>query len=65
MLEPCWQWAECAGLFGGAGVGKTVMITELINNIGASITWISGPGVESGRVKGNDLGECRNPKSSI
>ncbi len=28
-----WKKGGKAGLFGGAGVGKTVLITELINNV--------------------------------
>jgi F-type H+-transporting ATPase subunit beta len=44
------------GLFGGAGVGKTVLIQELINNIAKGHGGLSILGVvEKEHVKGNDL----------
>lgn len=43
-------------LFGGAGVGKTVLIQELINNIAKNITdSLFLPEWESVRVEINDL----------
>ena len=36
-------WIDCvAGLFGGAGVGKTVLIMELINNVAKAHGGYSG-----------------------
>ncbi|MCG4722939.1 F0F1 ATP synthase subunit beta, partial [Alistipes putredinis] len=44
------------GLFGGAGVGKTVLIQELINNIATQHGWISVfAGVGERTREGNDL----------
>jgi len=46
------------GLFGGAGVGKTVIITELIRNIAAEHGGVS----VSGRAKAMIfIGKCKNP----
>ena len=46
-----------AGAFGGAGVGKTVVILELINNIAKAPTAAPrcSPGWESASREGNDL----------
>jgi F-type H+-transporting ATPase subunit beta len=41
-------------LFGGAGVGKTVLIQELINNIARS-RWTFSAGVGERTREGNDL----------
>ena len=44
------------GLFGGAGVGKTVLIQELINNVAKQHGWISVfSGVGERTREGNDL----------
>lgn len=46
----------CAGLFGGAGVGKTVLIMELINNVAKAHGGYSVfAGVGERTREGNDL----------
>ena len=64
LLEPYLQ-ASKIGLFGGAGVGKTVVIMELINNIAmkhGGVSVFSGVG---GTREGNDLWhELRRATSS-
>ncbi len=55
LLEPYSKGGKI-GLFGGAGVGKTVIIMELINNIAKSYTGISVfAGVGERTREGNDL----------
>ena len=39
LLEPYMKGGKI-GLFGGAGVGKTVLIMELINNIAKGSQWL-------------------------
>lgn len=62
----CWEWAGPAatllfpvcftGLFGGAGVGKTVLIMELINNVAIAHGGYSVfAGVGERTREGNDL----------
>jgi len=48
------------GLFGGAGVGKTVLIQELINNVAKAYSGLSVfAGVGERTREGNDLLLCR------
>jgi F-type H+-transporting ATPase subunit beta len=55
LLEPYLQGGKI-GLFGGAGVGKTVIIMELINNIAKKHGGVSGFGGVGERTReGNDL----------
>ena len=55
LLEPYLKGGK-TGLFGGAGVGKTVLIMELIRNIGAEHGGYSVfAGVEERTREGNDL----------
>jgi F-type H+-transporting ATPase subunit beta len=55
LIEP-YQKGGKIGLFGGAGVGKTVLIMELINNIAKSYEGISVfAGVGERTREGNDL----------
>ncbi|RMG76754.1 MAG: F0F1 ATP synthase subunit beta [Bacteroidetes bacterium] len=55
LIEP-YQKGGKIGLFGGAGVGKTVIIMELINNIAKSYEGISVfAGVGERTREGNDL----------
>jgi F-type H+-transporting ATPase subunit beta len=41
LIEPYAKGGKI-GLFGGAGVGKTVLIQELINNIAKASWWFIG-----------------------
>ena len=55
LIEP-YQKGGKIGLFGGAGVGKTVLIQELINNIALGYDGISVfAGVGERTREGNDL----------
>ena len=55
LLEPYMKGGKI-GLFGGAGVGKTVLIMELINNIAKAYTGLSVfAGVGERTREGNDL----------
>lgn len=55
LIEPYVKGGKI-GLFGGAGVGKTVIIMELINNIAKSYTGLSVfAGVGERTREGNDL----------
>jgi F-type H+/Na+-transporting ATPase subunit beta len=55
LIEPYSKGGK-TGLFGGAGVGKTVLIMELINNIAKSYTGMSVfAGVGERTREGNDL----------
>jgi F-type H+-transporting ATPase subunit beta len=55
LLEPHLQGGKI-GLFGGAGVGKTVIIMELINNIAMKHGGVSVFGGVGERTReGNDL----------
>ncbi|MBP5721547.1 MAG: F0F1 ATP synthase subunit beta, partial [Bacteroidales bacterium] len=55
LLEPYLKGGKI-GLFGGAGVGKTVLITELINNIAKAHNGLSVyAGVVERTREGNDL----------
>lgn len=55
MIEPYSKGGKI-GLFGGAGVGKTVVILELINNIAKAYTGLSVfAGVGERTREGNDL----------
>ena len=55
MIEPYAKGGKI-GLFGGAGVGKTVLIQELINNIAKGYDGISVfAGVGERTREGNDL----------
>ena len=55
MIEPYSKGGKI-GLFGGAGVGKTVLIQELINNIAKGYDGISVfAGVGERTREGNDL----------
>ena len=55
LIEPYSKGGKI-GLFGGAGVGKTVIIMELINNIAKSYTGLSVfAGVGERTREGNDL----------
>ena len=55
LLEPYAKGGKI-GLFGGAGVGKTVLIMELINNIAKSYAGLSVfAGVGESTREGNDL----------
>ena len=55
LIEPYSKGGKI-GLFGGAGVGKTVIIMELINNIAKSYTGLSVFGGVGERTReGNDL----------
>ena len=55
LLEPYTKGGK-TGLFGGAGVGKTVLIQELINNIAKQHGGISVfAGVGERTREGNDL----------
>ncbi|MFN9495472.1 MAG: F0F1 ATP synthase subunit beta [Bacteroidota bacterium] len=55
LLEPYAKGGKI-GLFGGAGVGKTVLIMELINNIAKAYAGTSGfAGVGERTREGNDL----------
>jgi F-type H+-transporting ATPase subunit beta len=55
LLEPYAKGGKI-GLFGGAGVGKTVIIMELINNIAKKYEGISVfAGVGERTREGNDL----------
>lgn len=50
------MYVLCAGLFGGAGVGKTVLIMELINNVAKAHGGYSVfAGVGERTREGNDL----------
>ncbi len=40
LLAPILKWGK-VGLFGGAGVGKTVLMQEFINNIAKFHSWVS------------------------
>lgn len=51
-------YLACVGLFGGAGVGKTVLIMELINNVAKAHGGFSVfAGVGERTREGNDLYE--------
>jgi F-type H+-transporting ATPase subunit beta len=55
LLEPYSKGGKI-GLFGGAGVGKTVLIMELINNIAKAYAGLSVfAGVGERTREGNDL----------
>ena len=55
LLEPYMKGGKI-GLFGGAGVGKTVLIMEMINNIAKKYPGLSGfAGVGERPREGNDL----------
>ncbi|KAK8936670.1 hypothetical protein KSP39_PZI012618 [Platanthera zijinensis] len=55
LLAP-YRWGGKIGLFGGAGVGKTVLIMELINNIAKAHGGVSVFGGVGERTReGNDL----------
>ena len=55
LIEPCNKGGKI-GLFGGAGVGKTVLIQELINNIAKAYSGLSVfAGVGERTREGNDL----------
>jgi len=55
LLAPVLKWGK-VGLFGGAWVGKTVIIQELINNIAKAHGWVSVfCGVWERTREGNDL----------
>lgn len=55
LLAPVLKWWK-AGLFGGAWVGKTVIIQEFINNIAKAHGWVSVfCGVGERTREGNDL----------
>src|SRR5210317_2484558 len=55
LIEPYSKWGKI-GLFGGAGVGKTVLILELINNIAKAYAGLSVfAGVGERTREGNDL----------
>jgi F-type H+-transporting ATPase subunit beta len=55
LLAPCKKGGK-VGLFGGAGVGKTVLIMELINNIAKGHSGVSlFAGVGERTREGNDL----------
>src|SRR5690606_30010317 len=55
LLEPYVKGGKI-GLFGGAGVGKTVLIMELINNIAKAYSGLSVfAGVGERTREGNDL----------
>ncbi len=54
LLEPYAKGGKI-GLFGGAGVGKTVLIMEMINNVAKSIRVVSFAGVGERTREGNDL----------
>jgi ATP synthase alpha/beta family, nucleotide-binding domain len=55
-LQPVLKRGGKIGLFGGAGVGKTVFIMELINNIAKAHSGVSVFGGVSERTReGNDL----------
>ena len=55
LIEPYSKGGKI-GLFGGAGVGKTVLIMELINNIAKAYTGLSVfAGVGERTREGNDL----------
>src|SRR5437763_6925414 len=55
LIEPYSKGGKI-GLFGGAGVGKTVLIMELINNIAKSYAGVSVfAGVGERTREGNDL----------
>ncbi len=57
LIEPYSKGGKI-GLFGGAGVGKTVLIMELINNIAKSYAGLSVfAGVGERTREGNDLAE--------
>ena len=56
-----------AGLFGGAGLGKTVILTELIARIASRPTAVTrcSPASASGPAKGPTCGwKCRKPRSA-
>ena len=56
-----------AGLFGGAGLGKTVILTELIARIASSSRWLLRVrwALASERVKAPTFGwKCKTPKSA-
>jgi len=55
LLAPILKWGK-VGLFGGAGVGKTVVMMELIHNIAKEHSWVSVVcGVGERTREGNDL----------
>jgi len=55
LLAPILKWWK-VGLFGGAGVGKTVLMQELIHNIATEHQWVSIVcGVWERTREGNDL----------
>lgn len=55
LLAPILKGGK-VGLFGGAGVGKTVVMMELIHNIGTEHSWVSVVcGVGERTREGNDL----------
>ncbi len=55
LLAPILKWWK-VWLFGGAGVGKTVVMMELIHNIGTEHSWVSVVcGVWERTREGNDL----------
>ena len=55
LIEPYAKGGKI-GLFGGAGVGKTVLIQELINNIAKAYAGVSVfAGVGERTREGNDL----------
>ena len=63
LLEPYLRGGKI-GLFGGAGVGKTVIIMELINNIALKHGGVSvfSPASASAPAKATICGsKCRNP----
>jgi len=65
LLEPYLRGGKI-GLFGGAGVGKTVIIMELINNIAmkhGGVSVFSGVG-ERTREATTSGSKCRSPASS-
>lgn len=65
LLEPYPRGGK-VGLFGGAGVGKTVLITELINNVaqkhsGVSVFGGVGERTREGTDLRNEMGETNLP----
>jgi F-type H+-transporting ATPase subunit beta len=65
LLEPYPRGGK-VGLFGGAGVGKTVLITELINNVaqkhsGVSVFGGVGERTREGTDLRNEMGETKLP----
>lgn len=55
LIAPMLKWGK-AGFFWGAGVGKTVLMQEMIHNIGKKHGWVSVfAGVGERTREGNDL----------